>query len=163
MNTAKRRRQEQRALDQLPQDPEGPFVYIDYTSSLRNPEDDADNEPVGEYDPRPPSTIKLRVKRLSTAQAAFFSDRLQVDPKVLLVDEVFLVTVRYSDGDSYKTTRGYHKFMGAFATLAEAEALSNDIKAKEDGPSDRDRPWQSSWCCHLSEVEITKHILFKTS
>ena len=150
MNSSKHRREVERAKGPPP-DP-GPWVYITYTSEQET--EKRRGQRPGRYDPKPDKHIHLKVTGLFRNQQGFFNDRLKVHPDVLAARDLFLVIARYTDGDSYQTTRGYHRFIAVEVQESDARAWQALIKKHRDDPGP-DFPWGHTFS-HLEDVEVIR-------
>lgn len=82
------------------------------------------------YSSRSPQYIEVTFTSLSRESGTFFAHDIEVSDEVYAAEEVFLVVVRYRDGDSFGTSYGNWTVFAAVATEEEALKISKSI---EDG------------------------------
>lgn len=130
-----------------PPDP-GPYVYIDYTTTLQHEGPD----------PRD-MDIFLTVNGLSRSKpSSFFHDRLKVTPEVHAAEKVYLVTARYTEQDSNGCVSGNHKFMGVLASSEDAQVLADHLKATSKHNT-MEHPWSVLWEVKFNGAFVTEHTL----
>ena len=129
---------------------EKPKIYIEYSSSS----DGGDPLTSERWSRRTDRRTTLDVKRLYKSEPThlFFKDVLEVEASVLECKVVFLVVVRYKDGDSFGDCYGNFHFYSIRATKKEAEADKAIIESPR-GENDDYRPWDG-YFERLEEVEI---------
>lgn len=129
-------------------------VWIDYETDSTGGEVEDSND---RWSSRTPRYTELKVKSLykSEPQHLFFKDSLEVeDPKVLECQHVYLVVVRYQDGDSFGTCYGNFQFYSVRATQQEALADKAVIEMpSKEGDYGSYRPWEG-YFNRLQRVEI---------
>lgn len=135
---------------------QNPKVYIEYASTSSGGERLTDEQ----WSDRADEHITLEVKRLykTEPEHLFFKDSLEVEPKVLESQFVYLVVVRYKTGDTFGSSYGNFHFYSVRATKEEAAQDQKDINApRKDNNSYR--PWDG-YFERLEEVEIHPMLLF---
>lgn len=138
------------------QNDQKPKVYIEYTSGSEGGECLSDER----WSNRSDEHITLDVKRVykTEPEHLFFKDSIEVDPKVLESQFVYLVVVRYKTGDTFGSSYGNFHFYSVRATKEEAEQDRMDINAPR-GVKDSYRPWEG-YFERLEEVEIHPMMLY---
>jgi hypothetical protein len=129
---------------------EKPKVYIEYTSDSEGGEPLTDDR----WSDRSDTHVTLEVKHLykSEPKHLFFKDSLDVEPKVLEAQFVYLVVVRYKTGDTFGSSYGNFHFYSVRAT--QEEALEDKVAIESPrGEKDHYRPWDG-YFERLEDVEI---------
>ena len=141
-----------------PQPPPPPQkrLYLSYKTSSSGGERESD-EP---YSCRSPQYIEVTFTALSKESGSFFGHNIEVTDEVYAADEVFLVVVRYRDGDTFGTSHGNWTVWAATASEADALKIAETI---EDGSLEKERskanrgysglPW-TGYFCGLEGVEV---------
>jgi len=106
--------------------PQPKRLYLGYTSTSSGGEPESE-EP---YSSRSPTYITVTFTSLSRESGTFFVHDIKVSDEVYEADEVFLVVVRYQDGNSFGTSHGNWDVFDAVATEDEAIKIAKSI---EDG------------------------------
>jgi len=106
--------------------PPGKRLYLGYTTTSSGGERESD-EP---YSSRSPQYIEVKFTSLTRQSGTFFAHDIEVSDEVHAADEVFLVVVRYQDGDSFGTSHGNWTVFKAVTSEAEATEIAGSI---EDG------------------------------
>lgn len=105
------------ALSHPPAPPPGKRLYLGYKTSSSGGQQESD-EP---YSCRSPEYITVTFTSLSRESGTFFGHNIEV------ADEVFIVVVRYRDGDSFGSSHGNWTVWAATATEAEAIKIAGSI------------------------------------
>ena len=127
------------------------YFYLKYKESRSGGESES-SEP---YSCRSPEYIEVTFQSLSREKGDdFFPYTVEVDEDTYGHDTVFLVVVRYQDGDSFGSSHG--NWMVWRTVSSEEEALKIQASIK-DGSLDKDkttyRPW-TGYFNNLEDVEI---------
>lgn len=98
--------------------------------------------------------IELTILGIQTTEpsSTFFNDSVEVEPEILDLKKVYLVVVRYRDGDTFGSSSGNYKFYSIRATAAEANADQKAIEADRD-PKGPYLEWDG-YFCGLESVDI---------
>lgn len=107
--------------------------------------------------------IDLRIAGLELAgefelaphASLFYDDHILVDGPVKAGDWLYLVVARYSDGDTFGETRGYHYLAGAFERKADADSRAAAIEAKTWPTSKFQAPW-GGYFARLGSVDVER-------
>ena len=78
------------------------MLYLGYTSTSTGGEAES-NEQWASHSPR---YIKVKFTSLSRESGTFFGHNIVVTDEVYAADEVYLIVVRYQDGDTFGTSHG---------------------------------------------------------
>lgn len=106
-----------------PPRPPGKRLYLGYKTSSTGGQQESD-EP---YSSRSPQHIEVTFTSLSRESGTFFGHNIEVTDEVYAADEVFIVVVRYRDGDTFGTSYGNWTVWAATATEAEAVKIAGSI------------------------------------
>ena len=129
---------------------ENPRLYIIYKQAEQS---GRAIDPSNRWSSREDGYRQLTVKSIHKTEPAncFFFDSIEVDEAVLNSKTVFLVIVRYSDGDTFGTTHGYHYFYSVRTTGEEVEEDKLEI-SKPSKPGVY-RPWDG-YFSSLEDIEV---------
>lgn len=83
----------------------------------------------------------------------FFGHDFEVSEEVYSGSQVFLVVVRYRDGDSFGSSHGNWELWRAVSTAEDALKIKQDILSGELAKRENYLPWESHFC-RLEDVEI---------
>lgn len=107
----------------VPPPPPPKRLYLGYKTSSSGGQQESD-EP---YSSRSPEYIEVTFTSLSRESGTFFGHNIEVTDEVYAADEVYLVVVRYRDGDSFGSSHGNWTVWAAVATEAEAIKIAGSI------------------------------------
>lgn len=142
------------ALSRPPPPPPGKRLYLGYKTSSSGGQRESD-EP---YSCRSPEYITVTFTSLSRESGTFFGHNIEVTDEVYAADEVFIVVVRYRDGDSFGSSHGNWTVWAATATEAEAvkiaESITDGSLVKEAEKAKGNGGWVSfPWTGHFNGLE----------
>lgn len=142
-----------------PSPPPQKCLYLGYKSSSTGGVRESD-EP---FSCRSPTYVSVTFTSLSRESATFFGHNIYVTDEVYDAKEVYLVVVRYSDGDSFGTSYGNWTVWAATASEDEALKIAASIEdgslvreaeaGRKKNPKDP-KVWVSiPWDGHFSSLE----------
>ncbi len=144
-------------------EPEKPRVYIEYDTTESGGEV---LDPNDRWSSHEPIHTTLHVLHLYKSKPdIMFTDSLEVeDEKVFGLQHVYLVTVRYTTGNTFGTCYGAHEFYSVRATEAETLADKLVIETPSEGyrfltpfchPIRYPRRWLHPMWCHIWSCMIS--------
>jgi hypothetical protein len=122
----------------VPPPPPPKRLYLGYKTSSSGGQRESD-EP---YSSRSPEYIEVTFTSLSRESGTFFGHNIEVTDEVYAADEVYLVVVRYRDGDSFGSSHGNWTVWAAVATEAEAIKIGRDIESGALHKDGHYLPWE---------------------
>lgn len=100
-------------------------VYLTYTEDRTGGEA---NEP-GPYASRSPEYIEYSPTNLYSTPKSWHEEiEVDFDPKEFLGKDLFLVVVRYSDGDTFGTTYGHWRVIGVYTDVETVSEVEKEIQ-----------------------------------
>ena len=142
-------------------------IYITYTEN-RTGGEPLSNEP---YSTREDTFIDIKWNNVYT------KDPKNIEREVVEIDfnpekqeHIYIVVVRYQDGDSYSFSHGNWCFVGAYETVKEAQEIIDQIKYDDEDYDNEDydnkkekykgyKPW-NGYFAKLEDVELNAlHVL----
>ncbi len=124
-------------------------LYLVYESSSEGGECESD-EP---YSSRTPTYKTVRFTSVLREKMGFFGHDFEVTEEVYNGSQVFLVVVRYQDGDSFGTSHGNWEMWQAVGSAEEALKIKQDILSGALTKKGHYLPWEG-YFCRLEDVEI---------
>ena len=136
-------------------------LYIDFTSHSEGGEPESDEQ----YSSRSPEYISLTVNGVCMNPIESFGEDVATLFTPRKGMQVFLVTVRYTTGDTFGYTSGNYKFVACYDNAEDAYALAKEIEdnSKDNGgykysfkpktPYTEDELYCGSWTGYFEHLE----------
>ena len=130
-------------------------LYIDFDSRSEGGEPESDEQ----YSNRSPEHISLTVNGVYTKPREAFGEDVATLFTPRKGMKVYLVTVRYTTGDTFGYTSGNYKFVACYDNSEDAYALAKEIEEnskysfKPKTPYTEDELYCGSWTGYFERLE----------